>query len=518
MGKDPTVEDTFKPSLLAALLAAAVAVRAVAALRTAVITPDGVTFVEIARFFAEGEPAQALAFRYHPLYSFLMAAPARLGGSFAFWGQAFSVLLSAGALIPLFSLGRRMAGLQAAVAASILYAFLPFFVSIGSEVLAEGAFLFFFAHSLNLFHISLEEDRPWHGALAGLCAGLAYLARPEAVGLAAGGIVYTVGLAWTRRQARPFLHLGLAALAGMAVAFPYLWHIRVETGAWGVTKKKALSHLLNPGDPGDGSMIAKVFSDAARVGNAFLGAGSYAVVLLGLAALFLRRKAGRALRHDLFLLLPVGAWAGMGFLLVFSHGYLSRRHMIPAAVATVPLAGAGLVLLGGLAAGWLAQRRKAWTAARCRRVILATAACGLAVYGATALGPRRADKTYEIALGRAVGQVTGPNRRIVSTMPRVPYFAACRQIEFPRTGGPAEVRDYCEAHGAEFLLVDFSDPILPKFHQGFLGHFRAHEDTAFAPPGYKFCGRFFFERKKRPVRLHLFALLPEKQSLTHTNP
>jgi 4-amino-4-deoxy-L-arabinose transferase-like glycosyltransferase len=495
--------------MVAGLCAAALVFRAVAAARVLIITPDGVTFIEIARHMSDGEFAQALAFLHHPLYPLGTAALGKIFGDFEFSGQAVAVLTSSLAVLPLYFLTRRMAGQAAAVTAALLYAFLPYFTLLGSEVLSEGTFLFFAAWAICLYHRALESGPWWASGLAGACVGFAYLTRPEAVGLVAAFGVYSAAASIHHRQPRPAAHFLLLGGVALAVSFPYLLHIRESTGRWALTQKKVVGLLLSPSANVYRGWCAKFLGDIWQVLHAYVRSGSYVLALLLLPALLRRAKVPRPWARDLFLLLVVGAWAGMGYLLVSSHGYLSRRHLICAALATLPLAAAGLWELVGLARNAGARYRSPEAGRRIGVALVCAFALGLALYSSRAVRLRRPDKLYLVTLGRQIRSMTGPERRIMTNTARLPYYADCREIEFIGTTGVGGVRRLARERKAEFLLIDFEDPHLDEVHPGFREHFdpRSQGPGRRGPPdGFRLTGAWRFRRGEKLVRLSLFEI------------
>lgn len=224
----------------------AVFVRVVTALRTSVIFDDGPSFVELARAVAAGDTASVLAHPYHPLYSALMVLASRGPLDLEQAGIVCSVLGGAAAVVALHvflhdAFGERIARMGAA-----FLALGPYAVRFSSDVQSDGVYLGLFLGGVALLWRALERARPGAAFGSGVLAGLAYLARPEGVGV----VLVGVGLAAFRLQRgrwlpQAFARWVAALIGGFAVpATPYLWAMSRANGSWVLSGKKSLGGLL----------------------------------------------------------------------------------------------------------------------------------------------------------------------------------------------------------------------------------------------------------------------------------
>jgi hypothetical protein len=155
-------------------------------LTTSLITKDGVFYIEQARLIAT-DPV-AVCRRYPPGYPFLIWAGHRVasffaeGDSPARWAcsaQTVTLLCRVLALIPLYLLGRRLAGAANSFWALFVLVILPYPAFYGSDVLREWPYLLFLGTGMLLLHWGLASRRWWVLGLVGLDAGLGSLIRPE---------------------------------------------------------------------------------------------------------------------------------------------------------------------------------------------------------------------------------------------------------------------------------------------------------------------------------------------------
>jgi 4-amino-4-deoxy-L-arabinose transferase-like glycosyltransferase len=250
-------------------------------------------------------------------------------------------LLGALTAVPVFLLGRRLAGLPGAVAAGALLIFSPLY-NAGSHLNTCDIPSAFFA-TLCLYAVSrlLDGESPLGYVLAGLAAGLAAVSKYPA-GLAAVAIV-VVWLRWRfvrrdvlRHGSWGLLWAGLAALAAFLGAMPSLLFFpdiafsgagmffgvhQYGRGGWiGVVKESnGLFYLEN---------LAESYGWPALLAG-----------LAGVAGLPFLSPAGRERLGHLLWLLPFPA---LYWLLIRSMNMVVKRNLYPALPALAAFLGAGL--------------------------------------------------------------------------------------------------------------------------------------------------------------------------------
>ncbi|MEB2346804.1 MAG: glycosyltransferase family 39 protein [Deltaproteobacteria bacterium] len=237
---------------LVALVAGAAAWRWLAWTRTAVLFDDGPRFLAIARAIDAGWWSAALRDSFHPLYPAstawahrLLRAPETAAG----WETAaalVSVLGGAAAVAFLYLFLRDAFGRAVASGGALLLAVHGRAVEYASDVQSDGLYLGLYAAGLWAGWRAWRGGSPAWAALAGVASGLAYLTRPEGLGLAlvlaALGVGSIVRRRWTRRAGAAWLvALGTATAACMA---PYVVALHALTGEWTLTHKKSVAALV----------------------------------------------------------------------------------------------------------------------------------------------------------------------------------------------------------------------------------------------------------------------------------
>lgn len=333
------------------LVAFALVVRLLACITDPVLPRDGVALAEAVQAVAEGSMEPMRGGPLHPLAVVTAAPPAALGLPADLALALVAALATSLAVLPLFLLVRRITGKDdEATAAGLLFAVTPLFVRVGSTALAEGLLL---ATTLASLHFTARAMRHFHpardGALAGLFAGAAWLARPEGIvllPLAALAVLPANGGRPLRGRLLALLGvLGAAAL----VASPWIllrWTSGEPFGPFAGKSVAVLAGGATAAPPG-GAATGLAGGPLPALGRA-LGAVVEALhpavaVLAGLGLLVTARlpKCGKTLGPVVLLLAAAAAFTAGLAVLEWRYGYGGKRHAAAAAVVLLPFAGIG---------------------------------------------------------------------------------------------------------------------------------------------------------------------------------
>jgi hypothetical protein len=502
--------------LLAGLTALAFVLRFARWERTAVLFNDGPVFLALAERSAEGAFGVLLQHPFHPLYPLVIAAVHALGApfglSFETAGALVAALAGSAGVLALYALVRAAFGPREALVAAALLAIHAAAVDVGGDVQSESLYLALFLGSAAALWRATSEGLPLAGLLAGTLAGLAYLTRPEGIGLAlVGGAL----VGW--RALRGHLPFGRALRTAVAIALgagflaaPYVAALSLKTGELTLTRKKSVGWIVGteghkgsgglstgqagmeapkipreqlvaelgpiaetpppsaappPGstgavpprpDPTD-SLVAPPWTARAAPAAFFdllddavsaLRPEIVPLVLLGLFAL-----RGRPSRRASFFGALCGAYGLLLFALAMNVGYVSERHLLPVV----------LLLLGYGAVGtlWLAERLAglrgaAASGARTRAVTAAILAIVLVVSLGKTL--RRPEGIEDLAERRAAEWVRerAPGSVVAARKRRVAYYAGGPFLQLrPRTAFSFEL--YFTNHRVRYVVVNQID-------------------------------------------------------------
>ena len=205
---------------------------------------DAFYFLQIARNTVEGRglsfDASGPTSGFQPLYQLLLVPLVAVSGDGPFMPVRASMLLLAvwaiatGALA--FSLGRRLAGAGAGLAALGLFAFTPYFIIYSADGQATGLAMFFVL-ALARVHLWLFQDGVTRGRSAivgyGILAGLAVLARLDLAFLVAalGCDALLRARQWAEARTRSGV-LVLAATAALLIWLPWAAYSQHYSGSF----------------------------------------------------------------------------------------------------------------------------------------------------------------------------------------------------------------------------------------------------------------------------------------------
>jgi 4-amino-4-deoxy-L-arabinose transferase-like glycosyltransferase len=180
---------------------------------------DAEFYRDLGLALARGEGTGRAPFMMPPLYPLLLSVLFRLAGPDLLLAHALQILLGAGTAALTALLGCRLGGVRVGALAGALVATSHALLFVEGDLLATPLALFLdLAFLLFCVRFLEERERKRDLLLAGLCAGLAALARPT---LLVSFALLLLWLAWRRR--RPGAAVGMLLVAWL-VLLPVTWH------------------------------------------------------------------------------------------------------------------------------------------------------------------------------------------------------------------------------------------------------------------------------------------------------
>ena len=453
---------------IAAITAAALAIRLYLVFTAGCIAPDGVAYLAMAREFAAGEPARALAWVFSPLYPWMIAVLHRLTPDWELTAEMISVVLGT-ATIPLIyylmreSFGRRDIALCAAVLAAIH----PDLAAYSASARTEAGYIFFVTAVLCLTAAAVKRRSMIGAAAAGIVCGLAYLYRTEAVGVpvvVAGLLVVEpmLGHAWSQR-------FGIMAAAAFSFAFlivasPYLIYLRAYTGHWTVGRELGVVVMESTGaSVGDieswrrlgyttstSGFTAIAISPRAYARKVVLSFGQSCynfiqaldplLAAMMVVGLWLRRR-GFLMRWHETMLARVVAFYFIGFAFTATGARL-LLHVVPFTLGWVAI---GIEAVARSFAGWRATRR---IPAFAPILLIAL------VLMPRTLWPLESDTRALRKAGLAIAARHTPNATVAARDPRVAFYANANFVRLPTVAG-TNICDWLARNGApNYLMIE----------------------------------------------------------------
>lgn len=353
-----------------ALALLAVAVRSLRWAQTPVMMNDGPIFLRLAQQIADGDWRAALTYEFHPLYPLAVALARPFTGNWEQAAVSVSILASAVAVLGLFALLRDAFDRNVAAIGALLLALHPIAIE-QADVQSDPLYLAILTWSAALLWRALRDRHARTALVAGLVTGLAYLVRPEGLGMLAVGAVVAGGQVARRELRFPAAarFAGALCLGAALTAGPYVAFISAHNGGFTLTGKKSVAGVLGVSALGTWITRGTVEYKRAKPLDPLLAARpDLAPPARGVrpfrnkpvasgfakypeAARRLARVSVKSARPEILILLAFGLFAARGrpqlrgrfFLtctalyglmllgLSANSGYVSRRHVLPVA-------------------------------------------------------------------------------------------------------------------------------------------------------------------------------------------
>ena len=254
--------------------------------------------------------------RLAPFYSLLISPFASEPDGLFAAGTMISLLASLLTFIPLFIIGEKLFGRDAALFACALWAIHPFVLYYSAQVLTEALFCLLFLSIIALIVTAFEKPDPKILAAAGALSAILYTTREAGVS-AICVVLFALGCKWLfldKQALRPTIKgLAVPLLAFLVFVAPFMLHLRIRLGRWAITgrfSKVGISRVVRAvGSTIDGK-------NSTRGRNAKVISGSYAAMVIAFGKKIVTNFSayGAALYKKLGLLLCLLCLATLGAL------------------------------------------------------------------------------------------------------------------------------------------------------------------------------------------------------------
>ena len=387
------------------LLMSAVAVLLIwLASRTEVMFADGLRYVGQAQGIARGSWSEAVARAVdHPAYPLAIASVHRLWGgngpiAWQTAAQAASVIAGVLLVVPVYLFALELYGTSTAWLSCLLTFLVPLTGHVLADVLAEGMFLLFWMTGCWTALRFLTNGRMVWLVATIVCAGLAYLTRPEGLLLPlalAGTLVLMVCRPTSRfpwplwRRSVLLLIVGPLLLAGPFVvlkgglgtkpAVARLLGLSARSPAMAVERERPL-------DPDQSALTTYVVAGRA-VARAVQGAVTSTLLVLAVVSLLAGGNTDRG-RKGLFLALILVGWLLALVRLHATGGYCTPRHAMIFALPIIAAAAHSLSFLVDRCTARFSKRAGTHRRALVGGAMIAIClAGGVVVYGRDLIAP-----------------------------------------------------------------------------------------------------------------------------------
>jgi 4-amino-4-deoxy-L-arabinose transferase-like glycosyltransferase len=232
------------------LLIISLSVRIYLSVFTYVIKNDSVAFMQNAKFFANGDFSSGLRHDYHPLYSLIMAVLYKVVPNMELSGTIISVLFGTLTVIVFYLIGKSVFDQKVSFVSAIILAFHPYAVRFSADIISDSTYFFFFISALGLGYFAITNRKIILFALTGICSALAYLTRPEGIGIIIIVAFWCVLKDFVKIKVlwkEKLISILILVVSFLVFSMPYLVFIKQDTGSWSLTKKKNVSNMAGIG-------------------------------------------------------------------------------------------------------------------------------------------------------------------------------------------------------------------------------------------------------------------------------
>ena len=257
--KNDKTKSFFNDRYVWLLLIISLSVRIYLSVFTYVIKNDSVAFMQNAKYFASGDFSSALGHDYHPLYSLIMAVVYKVVPNMELSGTIVSLFFGTLTVIVFYLIGKSVFDRKISFVSAIILAFHPYAVRFSADIISDSTYLFFFISAFGLGYFAITNRKLLLYALTGICSALAYLTRPEGIGIiiivafwCALKDCVKIKVLWKEK----LVSILILVVSFLVFSMPYLVFIKQDTGSWSLTKKKKVSNLA-----GLGKVLATLKSD-----------------------------------------------------------------------------------------------------------------------------------------------------------------------------------------------------------------------------------------------------------------
>lgn len=476
---------------LFAILLVAGAIRAIAWSHTSVIFNDGPVFLGMAEAIDAGRWAEVLAHPFHPLYPALIALVAQAPIGFETAAIVVSIVGGLLSVVGIYLFVRQAFGRDLAWLAAWIVALHPWAVDFSSDVMSDGLYAGFYLLGFAAMASLVEKPRLGAALGCGVFAGLAYLVRPEGVGLlVACGLLLAIRAWLDARERRRILWAtaGLLLAAGLVMA-PLVGSITRQDGELSLTRKKSLAGLAAgkayvgvEADRTGRSGAAEVgppiplprssertdaggairpprtvvgFAEAvSRAGRTSLAAFRYEVALVALIGFWAIRSRRRWVR-EATVALPAVLYSGVLVLLVWGAGYVARRHALAALLPICAYAALGwrALCVGVIDRLSLGNPERGARLKSSRSVCFLLVVVLCVVWGARDLRFRRVEREPLRLAAEWLHENAPSAARVAAQKLRVAYYAGAEFVPLP-SGNDGRIEAYLRDQGVGWVVID----------------------------------------------------------------
>jgi 4-amino-4-deoxy-L-arabinose transferase-like glycosyltransferase len=448
------------------LLVMAFSLRLFLILQPEVIHNDGIAYIYQARqILSEGNWAGGKA---PPLYPLLIALFHFITPNEELAGIWVSVIFGTLLVLPVFFLGKEIFNKSVGLIAALFAVVHPLLYTASGSVLSESIYYFSMTTAVLFGWKTFRQGRFFQTILFTLFTTLAYLTRPEGIGLIFIFAFWVLFISpprqqrhWTRRMGIFFL----AIFSFIVFSFPYLVQLKRETGRWGISGKLSISMgSLSEGErvPSideirknrEFPLLSLVNDPLTTIKKIVLGLFSSIYIfqqalnpllfLFALLAGIWKRNSPYTFKGDFYLLSHFIFFFG----LVLPFFWITRRYTSQLVPISLPWAAFGFLGL----INWISPKLKEGKLKKRISVfLLSFILMGLFVQGRVI--HTRSHRFIQREVGLWMKDRLPKGTKVMSSMPQEAFYAQQPWVRMPQ-GSYEEIIETARSNGVQYLVID----------------------------------------------------------------
>ena len=455
----------MNPKVLLGLLALAFLLRLPLLFFPEVIHNDGAAYILHAKLVLIGNWSMG---KTPPLYPLLIALFHFITPNGELAGIWVSVIFGTLLVLPVFFLGREIFNKSVGLIAALFAVFHPLLYTASGSVLSESIYYFFMTTAVLFGWKAFCQGRFFQTILFTLFTTLAYLTRPEGVGLIFIFAFWVLFISPPHQQRRWTRRMGifiLAVLSFFVFSVPYLVQLKKETGRWGISGKVSISmgslsegekvpSIDEIGKRREFPLLSLVNDPITAIEKIVLGffssiykfqqALNPLLFLFVLLVVIWKRNHPYTLKGDFYLLSHFIFFFG----LVLPFFWITRRYTSQLIPISLPWAAFGFLGL----INWISPRLKEGKLKkRISVLLLSLILIGLFAQGRV-IHPR-SHRFIQREVGLWMKDYLPRDGKIMSSLPQEAFYAELPWVRMPQ-GSYEEIIETARSNGVQYLVID----------------------------------------------------------------
>lgn len=401
---------------------------------THVISLDGAfQYIPIAKEFTKGLYQKAIANTQQPLYSLFIAFLYQWIPDFETSGRLITSFFGILLIFPVYFLGKWMYDRNIAFLSTLLICVHPYIRRFSADVLKESTYLFFLTTAVCISWKAIEERNKYFYILVSVLTAISYLIRPDGMEVITSLLIFLLFIKKFDRVKEKTIPLFILIFTFLLFLLPYLIFLKEVKGEWVWNNAKSLTVLLGLKGGGEGPPLIEKMIFSFKKLNSEIFSIFHPIYLFLLFIGIVKRFPSPLKENEKYILIFIVTHYIILFLLILNFTdwglapaeitwMFSGRHTLPLLIFTIYWAGDGLNEIYQ----WLMkkfERSRSTFRFQGKMIGIFSMFLIFALVIPKTLKPQRYERIHEKWAGIWIKNNFGNGAQILTTLPRVAYYA-----------------------------------------------------------------------------------------------